>query len=426
MMKDSLNLLDITASIVSDYEDETELNERNYREETLPSKSDYRDIPSEFDPVTQNSIETGYFIFTQMPSLRCKLRCPHCYLSLEQRTSSPIMTVDQLEQACLKVRAYYDGLPHIKNKLIMNYWYGGEPTQMGKEYMLDAFERLDRVFPEKDGYHVRHEILTSLVGVDPSWYDIFKTWGRGHFQSSFDGLMRGKGYMKQWDKKARQAIAAGLTLSTISVVNNDLMKDGAKEVLDYLCDLGVQEASFLPFMLNEQNKGDKYESFAPSMNGYSDFMIELTEYWYEKWSKGEKVPQIGQMAFIASRNKMKNSSIGHNIAGQTLFLLPEGDFVLPDYRDGYLEYMNTFGNIFEQSFEEILTSKARRQYLRKQVTGNHNKDCFECAHKSHCIMEFWKPNREGDDCFGAKRYVDYLLKMEKEHGALSDMTAIMY
>lgn len=392
----------------------------------LPIKEDAKSLPTDFDTVKQNSIETGYFIFTQMPSLRCKLRCPHCYLSLEQRTSSPIMTVDQLELACQKVRDYYDSKPEIKNKVIVNYWYGGEPTQMGQEYMLDAFERIDRIFPESDGYHIRHEILTALIGVDPSWYDIFKTWGRGHFQSSFDGLMRGDRYMMQWDKKARQAIDSGLTLSTISVVNHKMVEDGPRNVLDYLCSLGVQEASFLPFMLNEQNKGDKYETYAPPMDTYSDFMIELTEYWYEKWSKGEHVPQIGQMAFIASRARGDSKYIGQNIAGQTLFLLPEGDFVLPDYRDGYLEYMNTFGNIFEQSFEEILKSKERRQYLRRQVTGNMNPECHECSHKSHCIMEFWKPNREGDECFGAKRYVEYVLEMEKKHGALNDMSSIMY
>lgn len=392
----------------------------------MPEKDDYKIFPEGFDTNTQNSIEQGYFVFTMMPSLRCKLNCPHCYLTLEQRRHSPIMSVDQLEIACQKVADYYTTKPHIKNKVIVCYWYGGEPTQMGQEYMIDAFERIDRIFSEANGYHVRHEILTALIGVDPSWFEIFRTWGRGHFQSSFDGLMRGDRYLVQWDKKVRAAIAQGLTISTISVINHKMIEDGPRNVLDYLCDLGIAEASFLPFMLNEQNEGDKYEEFAPPMNGYSDFMIEFQDYWYEKFQRGEHVPQIGQMSYIMTRIQAAKNGVGGNLAGQTLFLLPEGDFVLPDYKDGYLEYMSSFGNIFEQSFEDILKSPTRRKYMRRQLTRNQNEDCQECPHTDHCIMEFWKPNREGDDCFGARRYVEHVIKREKEIGALDNLAAIMY
>lgn len=40
---------------------------------------------------------------------------------------------------------------------------------------------------------------------------------------------------------------------------------------------------------------------------------------------------------------------------------------------------------------------------------NNNKDCNGCEHSDKCVMEFWKDNREGDDCFGGKRYVEWLL-----------------
>jgi sulfatase maturation enzyme AslB (radical SAM superfamily) len=382
----------------------------------LPKQSNYKSIPDDFDLSTQNSIEQGYFVFTMMPSLRCSLNCPHCYLTTEQRRNSPIMSVDQLEKACLKVADYYNEKTEIKRKVIVFYWYGGEPTEMGMDYMLDAFKRIQGIFPEEDGYYIRHEVLTSLIKINDDWFDVFKTWGRGHFQTSFDGLMRGKGYVKLWDKRVRQARSLGLSVSTISVVNNKLMEDGPKAILDYLCDLGVDEISFLPFMLNENNEGDKYEKYAPPMSGYSDFMIEITEYWYEKKKAGLKVPYIGQMSYILSR---VNSQASANIAGQTMFLLPEGDFVLPDYKNGYLEYMKPFGNIFEDDFKDILSSESRRSYLRKQYLRNGNSDCTSCESKNHCIMEFWKENRNGDDCFGAKKYVNWLIGKEKAENALS-------
>src|SRR5690606_36489484 len=174
---------------------------------------------------------------------------------------------------------------------------------------------------------------------------------------------------------------------------------------DYLTELGIQEASFLPFMLNEQNKGEKYERLAPPMREYSQFMIKLTERWIELKKQGKKPPQIGQTYFILSR---ENSPTEANIAGQTLFLLPDGDFVLPDDRDRWLEFMQPFGNILTQDFKEILHSPVRRAYLRRQYTGNMNPECLGCEHKRQCLMEFWKENREGDDCFGARDYVEWV------------------
>lgn len=389
----------------------------------LPVQSNFKEIPDDFCLNKQTSIETGYFVFTMMPSLRCSLNCPHCYLTLDQRRNSPIMTVEQLELACQKVDDYYKGRPEIKRKVIVFYWYGGEPTEMGQDYMLDAFNKIDNIFTDEKGYYIRHEILTSLINIDKSWMEIFKTWGRGHFQTSFDGLMRGKGFVRRWDKRVREAVAEGLSVSTISVVNNELMKDGPRAVLDYLCELQIDEASFLPFMLNEQNEGQKYERYAPPMDGYSDFMIELTDYWYELKAKGVKVPYIGQMSYIVSRADLPPSA---NIPGQTMFLLPEGDFVLPDYKNGYLEYMKPFGNIFKQSFEEIIKSPSRKDYIRKQYTRNKNIECMTCEFKNQCIMEFWKPNRKGDDCFGAKRYVSWLTERESHEKALSHDKPMMF
>jgi hypothetical protein len=99
-----------------------------------------------------------------------------------------------------------------------------------------------------------------------------------------------------------------------------------------------------------------------------------------------------------------------NLPGQTMFLMPNGDFVLPDYHEGWKEFMRPFGNIISQDFNQILTSTARRDYMRKQVTRNRNVDCLSCTHADKCVMEFWKTNREGDDCFGGRIYVEWLLQ----------------
>lgn len=378
---------------------------------STPNQEGYEKLPDDFDPDKQLSIETGYFVFTMMPSLRCSLNCPHCYLTKEQRRSSDIMTIEQLKAACIKVDDYYSERSDISRKVIVFYWYGGEPTEMGLEYFLACFNIISEIFKEDKGYYVRHDILTSLLNIEHKWFDVFRTWGRGHFQTSFDGLMRGKGYVKKWEKKVKEAVSEGLSVSTISVVNNELISDRPEDVLDYLVDLKVTEASFLPFMLNDQNSASSYEKFAPPMTEYSDFMIKLTNHWLKLKKSNVAVPEIGQMNYVISRQGLPGRS---NIAAQTLFLLPNGDFVLPDYREGYLEFMRSFGNIFKSSFESILSSRSRREYIRKQYLRNRNEECVQCEHKDYCIMEFWKENRDGDDCFGAQKYIKYLRNLNDE------------
>jgi len=353
-----------------------------------------------------SSIENGFFIFTLMPSLRCKLNCPHCYLTTEQRNDSTIMSLTDMEIAARKVASFYESRSTPEKKIYF-YWYGGEPTQMGQSYFTDAADLLNGIFSPDMGFETKHVILSSMVGVDESWFPIFSKYGNGYIQSSYDGKMRGDKYVGRWEEKIRAALSYGLDVGTISVVNNELLQEGAEKVIDYLSDLGIRETGWLPFMWNDQNKATgSYESFAPTMADYNDFMIRMTKRVIVREQDKLYSPAIGQQLFIQQQG---NNGPLANIAAQTLFLMPNGEMSLPDYRNGWCEYLRPFGNILQQDFEDILTSKPRREYLRKQVLRNENDDCMACEHADKCLMEFWKSNRPDDECFGAKRYVDFVI-----------------
>lgn len=358
------------------------------------------------------SIEQGHFVLTMMPSLFCELDCPHCYLSKAERRDPTRLSDAKIAAILEKVDAYYDRRG-IERKTIHAYQYGGEPTSMGVDSFNRMLDTIETVLPAHKGYDVRHTILTSLVEVDlGAWLPVFRDRCGGFLQTSFDGRMRGGSYVRKWDEKMRSARDLGLTLSTISVVNSRLLQDGPEATLDYLSDLGVVESSFLPFMWNEQNDGKKYDRLAPTMSAWSDFMIRLTRRWIERKKAGEHCPEIGQLRYILAQAEM--TSPVSNVAGQTLFLMPNGDFALPDYRNGWQEYMNRFGNGLAKDFEDILSAPARRRYMRRQLTRNGNPECLSCPHSDKCVMEFWKDNRPDDDCFGGRRYVDWLLENKSE------------
>ena len=359
------------------------------------------------------SINSGYFVMTMMPSLRCKFNCPHCYLSKDERENSPVMSHSCIEGIARKVRDFYDSMsPQLPKKAIICYWYGGEPTSLGKEYLVGCFEAINRVFADDPTYVVHHDVISSLIQVDLEWVSIFNKYCSGSVQTSFDGFMRGKGYIRRWERSVKDVISSGCDVTTLSVVNKELIKLGGRETFRYLSELNIKHAGFLPFMLNVQNDStQKYTEYAPSMREYSEFMKEITEEWIES---GYKTPHIGQVSQIISRYGMPREG---NVAGQTLFFMPNGDVCLPDYKNGYMEYNKVFGNIFSQTLSEILHSPERREYMRKQYLVDGNKECIGCPYKSCCVMEFWKKNKEGDDCFGASGYVEWLLG-QKQCGRL--------
>lgn len=358
-----------------------------------------------FSPESQVSIESGYLILTMMPSLYCAEKCPHCYLSKAQRNDKTVMSLENIEMVCRKVVDYYNAT-QIIDKHVVLYWYGGEPTSMGMEYFTSAINIINRTLHPSLGFSVKHVVLTSLVNIDTEWFSFFDKYCDGYFQTSYDGRMRGKKYLTQWEKRVKEAKAYGLKVGTLSVVNEEILKVGAESTIAYLSDLGISEAGFLPFMLNEQNKGKKYDRFAPTMTNWSRFMIDLTKMARLMAIEGRKVPTIGQEIFYFTQ-KFRDSALS-NCAAQTLFLMPNGDLALPDYKNGHEEYMRPFGNIIEQSFEDVLFGRERIDYLTKQLTRNYNQECLECPHSNYCVMEFWKENRVGDDCFGGRNFMSWL------------------
>jgi len=138
---------------------------------------------------------------------------------------------------------------------------------------------------------------------------------------------------------------------------------------------------------------------------------------------GRYVPEIGQVNYVLTRRK---EPLLTNVAAQTLYLMPNGDFALPDYQKGFQEYMRSFGNIIDEDFASILKGKERKSFLRKQVMRDNAVECNSCEHANKCVMEFWKQNRKDDDCSGGKRYIEWLLDYVKKNNIIYDNEVILY
>ncbi len=72
---------------------------------------------------------------------------------------------------------------------------------------------------------------------------------------------------------------------------------------------------------------------------------------------------------------------------------------------------HSFGNIYEQSMQEIMTSESRQKILG--ANDRLNKKCYVCRYINNCKggchqrARFWNAN-PNDDCHGLSIYLDYI------------------
>jgi len=393
------------------------------------------------------NIENGYFVFTIFSSLRCDLNCKHCYLSKYDRMNSPSLDLERdFREVCTKILNYYNK-KDLKKIDIICYWYGGEPTVLGPKYFYKAKSITEQVF-QNTNINIKHQILSNLVSDNVSkWIPLYKSMCDSYVQSSYDYLMRGTNYLEKWKKNIKKIKEAGINISAINVINNTMIGK-EREIYNELVSLNIDEIGFLPFMKNTTNMaefGENYIENSATMNEYSEFIIEFTKIAFEKLDFNKEnlglEISIGTLSHIFFNyfNKSNNeeTNIINNIAGQTMFLLPKGDFVLPDYKNNYfkekqyiqkfsseqpdfrnncidngVEYLKKFENVLSNDFEAVLNSPERQKYLKKQMERDNQQECLNCEYSQECLMEFWKTTNldNSGECPGAKKYILFLIK----------------
>lgn len=341
------------------------------------------------------SIRSGRMILTMMPSLVCKLDCPHCYLTKEQRRSKEMLSLQQVELFVDELTKLWHGK---KNTQLDVYWYGGEPLQNLTPALFEEMAKSLSIAATK----VSHTVLSSLVGVDiEKWVPTLLRYADSAIQTSWDGPMRGARYLRHQGEKITQAQALGLTVDTICVVNQGMIDEGPDAAMVWLIQHGIRQSGWLPMQRNGRNKATgEYNRHAPSMNAFSDFMIGISDLARKKPS----APRIGEEHFIPSMRGQRLANRGL----QTLFLMPNGDLTMPDYRDDRTEFFRRFGNI-KDGLLQILAGGPYQTWCRKQVQSNSNPECLSCDIGDSCLMEFWKSNPTNDDCMGASKFVRYVL-----------------
>lgn len=370
------------------------------------------------------NIENGYFILTMFPTLKCEINCPHCYLTKEQRSGENSLSPEVFTDMLIKVKQYYLD-KNITSPKIIFYWYGGEPTVLPLDYYKELIAIQKEILPKS--FSIKNQFLINLQKFQPKWLQFFKNETDNYFQSSYDYLMRGENYLNNWIKNINKSVKMGFNVGAISVFNSTMIN---KEEIIYkqISKLNLVEIGFLPFMKNYTNLADEakeYKKWYGNMFEFSKFLINFTKLHIEDLKQNKKTFRIGNIAHILKKQEFKHTY--SNIAGQTMFFYENGDFGLPDYFDNYLdrkeieyqdvEFVNIFKNISKNSFEDVLNSENRENFIEKQINVNNDRRCLSCEYKKLCTMEIWKSSNidNSGECPGSYNFIEYIIeKLPKE------------
>lgn len=128
---------------------------------------------------------------------------------------------------------------------------------------------------------------------------------------------------------------------------------------------------------------------------YCDFMIELID----SYLNGEYSFQLGIIDEL-ERNRLGKYE---EVFGSHIFLFPNGLMADVRYNDRGYEYFELYHTL-EEWEEAVERQKLGRRY-----------ECTLCENHNTCFAEHWKDWKDGDECCGLKKLVNW---WEKNHGRL--------
>lgn len=99
------------------------------------------------------------------PTHRCNLNCLYCYDKHFRDTIKDDMSMETLDRV-LELAANYTE----KLRLI---WHGGEPTMVGMEWYIEAYQKVISKYPMLD---FEFQLMSNGLNIDDGWLELFKSF----------------------------------------------------------------------------------------------------------------------------------------------------------------------------------------------------------------------------------------------------------
>jgi len=311
------------------------------------------------------------------PTKKCNARCSYCAAAT---TAKGLWSFDDFKM-------YFDKLsPYIPDEGgCLWLWHGGEPMLLGPDFYLDAY-----CYAKERKPNINMSMQTNMLDYSTDkWYEVLKLVCGGGVSTSFDPDACGRiyqgsaeNYTKRFLERIQMAMDDGLGVSIIGTYTDEMYDlDLHNRIYDIALSYGSQaftiRYNYRYPAGRAQGKGD---FITPET--YGKMLVDIYNRWVRDVPKFGMVPHQQIIEKILSGPNHDRCPWTRKCGGHFIGLEPDGRvWNCPSFADtGNEDYV--FGNLKEQSFEEIYSSQAARAVRRRMAVVP--KACTNCQHFDVC------------------------------------------
>lgn len=288
---------------------------------------------------------------------------------------------------------------------------GGEPTMLGYDFFKETINEIKSELNSLGIFH-KLSIVSNLLTPDTvkiaSLFDQVSTSYEERTRFiSFKGNPK-PALEDLWIKNVKELQSSGKDVAVTMAVTQQAIRAGAPKILDKLYNLDFK-LIHLGFFIPSGDGRINADTVAPTFDSTSDFLIDATEWYLEKRESDPRffVNPIESLISSIYTNTPSDDIICPIIPG-SLDIDWDGETVTCIEAGGEMS-MNSMGNIFSTSIEDIFSST---RYTRERAKAiRPKKACIGCDELTICqsacgiLHETWDGVSE---CPGFKRFIKHV------------------
>ena len=377
---------------------------------------------------SSNYLTPNYVQFVVKISKQCNLRCRYCY-EYPYLGDSTRISSQQLKRMFLNIASHFSQKANIK--IIDFIWHGGEPFLIEPEYYLSIKELQNQVFnPEK--ITVSNKVQTNLTSLNVNYITALKN---GLFDSIGISLdLFGDDRVNIADKPVQEKVLDNMQKLVDENIRFGCITVLSKKTFPYVdkiynfFDEINTPCRFLP-IYRTGYEGQHDNNMLDNKQVISALKI-IFESWFSSVNAVEVDP-IDNYINIALRfinsSTQKREFYDKEFSDTVFIVNTNGDVYSTD--EVYSSELS-YGNIFTNTFTEILNSNGYKQAINRS-RFKVDSTCKKCKYYGLCngyemaeaTNEILYYNKEGHlKCSVVKPIVDYIVRRFKEENLIEELT----
>lgn len=313
------------------------------------------------------------------PTYDCNLACKYCYVG--EKVERGKMSPETLGNSIKKV-AIFNG----KNKESCFIWHGGEPLLVGLDFYRCIMEIQKEMGKE---YRFKNEIQTNGTLINEETADFFKEYNFS-LGLSLDGPQELNDKTRLY-KKDRNGSKGTFTdvLTSIHLLKQKRINVGIIVVLNRH---NINNMPLVYQFLKTNKLNARFNpllKFGRAVENYEDLVISPDEYkkaklkLFDIWANDEAPVHLdcfeGMIRNILKDGHSSECTFSDSCQKDFISIGPQGDVYACDELSSAEEFR--YGNINENSLEEILLNPTRQELLKRK---ENIEECKSCEYQKLC------------------------------------------